>query len=678
MTRLVALVALVALAATAAPVRDVRTLLSDRAPVDAPAGEIARLELGPEVLARCQPDLADLRLVAASGTAVPFVIDSAEDPAATGSPALVTRSARITNVERTEERQEHGPTRWRETYELAVEGETPVGEADWELRLSTVRRRFVRHVDVEALDDAGGTRTLAMAAPVFTVDEAGDLVTARRTVPLSAFAPRLRVTIDGEGDGWLEPSFLLQATRSLPAVARARIVLDVLARSDANGTTTLDLALPGALVPDRLALATSTDVLRREIAVFRAPSRPDDVAVPVDPVGRGVIARQAPGAPLDPAEIPLRLRSGGRLPPGTKRLRVTIANGDSPPLADLVVTALVPVPVLLFVAPPESLDLYFGGTRVQAARYDVAALAAVWRSAFPDDIADASLGAVGPNPDYDPTPLLDVAMQPAKPVDRRLFTHARPLAIPATPDGLAHVDLDVGDLVVARADLADVRVVDAGDRQWPYVVEEAPVHRWTTVPLEPLASAEGWSRHRLHVAAAPVPADRIEIAPPAPVVDREVRLLSSDAADATLLAHGTIGRGPFVATLDGRRHETLVVAVRDGDEQPLALAEARVRLALPRLDVVAPAGDYTLLLGDSDAHAPEYGLARIRGLVGEARGETATAGQLGPNPAYSARAGLLEGGWLTRLGPTIALWSVLVGSGLLLVVITLRTVRRTD
>jgi hypothetical protein len=675
-SRLVAAIILALTATAANAARDVRAFLALRAPIDAPAGELVRLRLPPNLLARAQPDLADLRIVGESGQPVPFVLDSAEDPFGPHAKTLTYRDVEVANVDRTEERRENAPSIWRETYDLTVADLGPA-DAAWELAMLPHARHFVRHVDVDAVEDDETTRHLAVHAPIFALEgsthDSFAMATERLSVPLGAIAAHLRVTISGEGDGWVEPSFRLRATRPVPSVARVQVALDVAEQDDAKGVTTLDLTVPGALVPDALHFSTSTGALSRYVEVFTGMSATEATG---ERVGRGIIARAAPGDPLDPAEVHLRDEDGHRLPPGTDTLRVTIANGDSPALADLVVTALVPVPVLMFVGPTEPAYLYFGGSRVQAAQYDVTNLADVWRASGRAAIAEATVGAVETNPDYDPTPLLEIAMQPASSVDRRLFSHRRALTVPAAPDGLAYVDLDIDDLGVVRPDLADVRVVDATDRQWPYLVDDTPVHRWLTRPLEPLPPGDGWSYHRLPIAATRVPIDRIEIPTPAPVLDREVRLLASDAPGAPIVARGSIGAEPFVTELAGVHYDTLVVAVRDGDERPLPLTDALVRISLPRLDVVAPPGRYTLLLGNADAEPPDYALAGIRRLVDEARGTAATVGVLDRNPVHSATATVFGGAWLQRLGPGIAVWTVLLVGGLGLVLLTLRAVRR--
>jgi hypothetical protein len=89
--------------------------------------------------------------------------------------------------------------------------------------------------------------------------------------------------------------------------------------------------------------------------------------------------------------------------------------------------------------------LLFGGGRIRAPRYDIAALARL----LDGQASPARLGEVAPNPGFDDRPLLGFAMRPGAALDPRVFAYRRPISIPESRTGLARVRLEVADLVAA-------------------------------------------------------------------------------------------------------------------------------------------------------------------------------------------------------------------------------------
>jgi hypothetical protein len=116
--------------------------------------------------------------------------------------------------------------------------------------------------------------------------------------------------------------------------------------------------------------------------------------------------------------------------------------------------------------------------------------------------------------------------------------------------------------------------------------------------------------------------------------------------------------------------------VDDGDESSLSWRAVRARAVEPELFLVAPAGAYTLLIGNPDAAPPRYELERVRDVVLAVRGGTAAAEPLEANPRYSLGAHLASGDRLAGLLPRLALWTVLLAAVVVLGIVTLRTARR--
>jgi hypothetical protein len=117
------------------------------------------------------------------------------------------------------------------------------------------------------------------------------------------------------------------------------------------------------------------------------------------------------------------------------------------------------------------------------------------------------------------------------------------------------------------------------------------------------------------------------------------------------------------------RSDAWVLTIDDGDDAPLVLRSAAVRVPLPALFFAAEEGRYELLVGDPEAEPPRYELERVRGVVlAVAAGET-EAGALEPNPRFSRTARL------GSRGPTVLLWIAVALVVAVLVVLTLRLAR---
>jgi len=705
-------------------------LFPHRAALTAPGGRLARLLLPPEVLSACRDDLADLRIVDVQGREVPYVVDGGRAPGE-AIEVLETRWAELLGADRQTIGREHAPPLLREAYELAAPPASSSGEG-WDLVVVTDRERFVRRITVAAAEEGGGSdgsgggRVLAEGSVYRLSAPDGAQSAERRTrrerlrlalpSPLAAATAepggedgrteRFVVTLEGEGSPFLEPSFRYERSRRLPGLERTRVPLATLTQRSADGRTVVELSRPRGLVPDLLVLGTTTPALSRTLEVW------DDGPGAVDgALGGGTVFRlPTPGTntrggktgelAVEELEIPLAPGRGDRL-------RVVILNGDSPPLEKLTFEAAVRRPALLFSLPGDlgtepseaSAELLFGGGRAYAPRYDLGALLAALptpgrsvagqgaelgeRLVDPLYLADAHLGTVEANPRFDPSPALSFAHRPGARVDARLFRFRRALHVDPSPDGLARLPLSPEDLARARPDLADLRVVDADERQWAYLVED---NIPTALIDLPVARRDGdrpaTSRYELTLPAQPATLDRIVLEIDAPFFDRPFVLTGlpdsrrNGEPKERELARGRLHRRPgdprpVTVAFPRSRVESLFLDVEDGSDAPLPIVHARGRFPLPELYFPAPEGDYALLLGDPEAKAPSYELARARKLVLAVAAAPAEAGALEGNPAYRTGLRLLSGGGLQQL----LLWSALVIAVVVLALFTLRLAR---
>jgi hypothetical protein len=190
------------------------------------------------------------------------------------------------------------------------------------------------------------------------------------------------------------------------------------------------------------------------------------------------------------------------------------------------------------------------------------------------------------------------------------------------------------------------------------------------------------SLYHLQLPISPLDIDQLVIESDTPFFDRAYRLIARHPDETeTILAEGRLtlrAERPRPVTLAFRttRASALDLAIEDGDETPLTFRAARARAVEPELFLVAPAGDYSVLLGDAAAAAPRYELERVRDVVLAVGSGEATTGALVPNPDYSVRARLAGGDRLTGALPKLLLWTVLIGAVVVLTIITLRLARR--
>jgi hypothetical protein len=254
--------------------------------------------------------------------------------------------------------------------------------------------------------------------------------------------------------------------------------------------------------------------------------------------------------------------------------------------------------------------------------------------------------------------------------------------ISPSPEGLSRISLAPEDAALLRADLADLRVVDEGARQWPYLLGARA--RSAGVPLALTASRPERRRssYRLALPAAPLRVVSVSLRSQAPYFDRHFELYAEDEhGRQRMLAEGRLVKQalrprPVEIALAGEPVYALELLVDDGDDASLAFAEATADVLLPELFLVAPEGSYQLLLGNPDVPAPRYELERVRDVVLAASSNAADPGVLEPNPVYSLRARLGGEDGASGLLRTSLVWGVLLVAVAVLAALTLRVMRQ--
>lgn len=639
-------------------------LFPREAPVDVHGVDgLVRLPLTAEVLAATRPDLSDLRLHDAADREVPFLVDSGARPRASERP-FATYALEPTELERRVERGDSLRAHYRERLVVSAPGEAPEG-ARWTLRLDSRQDDFVRSVVVRRL----GGPELARG----TVFRLADPVRERLTVELPPLSPadgplQLEIEVVGEG-GYVEPTVQLTATTGPVAPPTLSVPLPIDAQVDRDGRTVYELARPVGLAPDRIRLTTDADHFYRSVRVL-------DLAQgrAARELGRGVVFRVASVAGAERLEIDVSRADG-------ERIRIEIDDGDSPPLSSPGFEAVVRQPTLVFDADGRDLRLRFGGGRAHRARYDVQRFVGTWLGdrLVALDVPEASLGEPSDNVAFDDGPALRFAMRPGRAAELPRFTHVAPVTVEGAREGLSRLRLPPAVLSIAAADLSDVRIVDGEGRQWPYLT--SPHLESDRVDAE-IGAPVIDDRRSTYAIALPVDRvvlDRLVVHTSAPYVDRPYVLRGIDERGRRVeLSRGRLTRAPDEAAplelaFEATRVSEVALVVEDGSDAPLPIDRVELSMPSATLFLAAPDGSYRLLVGDAEAEAPAYEIARATDLVLAVKAADATVGAPAANPAHVEPAWYASADWHVWL-----LWGVLLFAVVVLGVLTLRLARHVE
>jgi len=666
------------LAPALAGAQDLARLFPEEADVYVDAAGVVRLPLPPEVVAAASPDLADLRLFDRTGREVPYLVDPGV-PSGRVRRERVTVDARVSDLAREEMPRDDARALTREVYRVVLPEEDVAGA--WTLVADASQGRFVRRVEVRGVNADGSETVLVPRASLVRL---GQPLVDRDRIPLPPFAgAEIVLTIEGEEGFFLEPVLRFERDRDLAAAGTTEVPLRVLSERHENGRTVLELERPPALVASRLRFASATPAFDRAVRVHDVEPGGDTRSA-----GAGRIAR-APlpdGAAVRDAQLDVALGVVRG-----ERLRVEIDDGDSPPLEDVALVAVVSQPALLFALQTPSAAapagvLRFGGRRAYAPRYDVADLfrdavaASAELLADPARIPLARLGPIRANPSFDASPALAPMMLPGPAIEVDAWRWRRSVQVPPSPEGLVRIRLEPEDLAQARDDRSDVRVVDGAGRQWPYVFAPATERADVALRVEGPRTKDGRSTWRFVLPVEELRLDRLRFETLRPVLNRSYRLRTRDA-DGTehVLAEGVLAQplrraGALTIAFPPSRVSSLDLEVDDGDDAPIAITRADAPVALPSVLVAAPAGGYTLLAGNPDAERPAYEIERAREVVLDLRSVPASAG-----------AGVEHAGWTGTPGGAarqrlrlqqVAIWGAIVIAVSVLALLTLRLVRR--
>ncbi|MBK7585980.1 MAG: hypothetical protein IPI67_38065 [Myxococcales bacterium] len=622
----------------------------------APLG-LARLLLPSDVLGATASDLSDVRVFDAAGREVPFLIDSAARPVLPTSARVHDQRLEPVNVSRDSRARPGLANVSTEVYRVPMPHALPASQA-YELVLESSQPEFVRTLVVRDASSTSVTPLLASGS-VFRLEHPRR---ERRTLALPANLPaNLEVSIEGEGE-YLSPTFALRSREPRAPERRLSIALVEIARQTSGGHTRVELARPRGVVPDRLRLVSRSRTFHRAVTVRDAGPGGEDRLL-----GEGSFIR-AESVP-DAGDDEIRLDTA----PRSDRIALSIDDGESPPLEELSFEAVVSQPMLVFAA-DKGVLLRFGGGRAAPSAYDVQRFegSALGQAVIERAATEAVLGDRRDNPLFDPKPALAFGMRPGPSVDTSRFSHRRRVMVESAPEGLTRISLGPDELSRANADQTDLRFVDGDGRQWPYVVERGGVARDVELGIRAVSS-NGKSQLALELPRSPLSLDRIELASRTEYVDRAAELVgTTESGERRVLFRGRLSRrpgvtGPLSLAFDAARLTTLTLVIDDGSDAPFQVERASAHVTAADVYLVAPAGTYSMLFGDSAREPARYELERARGLVLAVPVGAATLGPVEPNPRYIRP---------RPPAPDLVLWAAIVIAVLVLGGLTLGLARR--
>jgi hypothetical protein len=667
MTRLTVVVALVGLTAAAAaqgPAADEPRAAwryrRDVAVPNAAAGAFVAVPLPPEVAVRSQRHLEDLRLVDGEGRETPYLMVD-DQPRAD-----VRRVAGALAESRQDGR--FGAT-WTADFGAPM--------AFDRLELEIPARDFAARFVVEGSTD--GTTWLAITDSFWAFDRlwqgrpvhdtALDVpVTTARFVRFTGADRRPPVRVTGA-------FALLRQRTSGSTWTRSAAVTP---REAAPGRSRYTVEVPAGFPVRRLEIDADDPAF----------ARPVEVLVHVDggaqSLGQATVYRlRLPDAAGDVEARVIDVAPG---PAGT--LTVDVQNGDSPPLTNPRVILSGPQTLLLAAPISAPLTLYYGNAVTRRAVYDLERLRP--QLTLVAGVPLATTGEEVENPRFRaPTPLGFLPARGAA-VDSGAWQFVRRLHIQAGDD-LYALTLDPGDAGRARADLADLRLVDAANRQVPYVLERDVAT--VSVPLEmapaqPLQERGRRSAVRLRLPSAALPAEIALTAIEFRMAESYFRRAATVSVTAGDHPQGrrVVGTAMLVSTdragesgaivripLGSVIAPELVLEIDDGDNAPLTVQSATALVPVPRLTFKATAGEYRLLFGNDEVEAPSYELDRLRREVLDYSAVPVPAEWL---DATAATGGPRRLGQVLREPPaTAVLWAALATAVVVLLVLTRRIVK---
>lgn len=555
-----------------------------------------RLDVDVPLLSRATSDLRDLRLFDGARREVGFLL---VEPAAGQARWIDGRILPIAST--------------KKTSGFEVDLGHPI-EVD-RLRLDGIAAPFLKRLRVEGSGDRGRWTLLSDATVFDLPDDRLRLL----DVPFDAGAFRyLRVTWDDSSSARITRVGGVSARvhNSGAALEPIRAAVAFRKRASEPGKSRYRIDLPGPHLPlDAIELRVANGNVFRGATVTE-PRLGNGEVLPTA-LGSGTVRRaERWGAVAEAMAIPIERPTG-------RELDLVIDDGNNAPLALVeVVARFAAQPWIYFETPnAATLTARYGEARLNAPRYDIEASRRFLENAKPATATWAE--EVAAQPIAETTESNGVASLQGAVVERGAFRVVRP--IPKAPAGLTVLLLDA-DVLARSCDVADVRIITAGDRQVPYIVEkrDEPL----VLPLAPqrVDGPRGTTVYRLKLPFETMPCGtRLVLRTSARVFERTITLrratderrgrVAEPIASATWRAADPDLPPPPItfdtSMADSGDGNVLEILVQEGDNAALPITSAEMLLPSVALRFHHPGSPLFLLYGNQDVDAPRYDLALL-------------------------------------------------------------------
>jgi hypothetical protein len=369
-------------------------------------------------------------------------------------------------------------------------------------------------------------------------------------------------------------------------------------------------------------------------------------------------------------------------------LDLVIDEGNNPPSEIRSITAVfAELPWIYFESTADTVIARYGNPSLKAPRYDLEAVRptlsiastteAAWGEARLRSEAEKISGVVPALPTIGAT------------IDPASFRYVRP--IPSGEAGLVTIPLDAAVLSHGRSDgFADVRVIDAANRQVPYLVERASEPLSLDLTIEPAAPRPAslpadrtLSVYRIRLPLEQLPQARVVLTTTARVFTRRVTVgvehrpdrrrrdpwFEPLATSGWAHADQESSAPALTMTMPPIEGRELLVTVEEGDNSALQLAPPRLLLPSFRLRLIRERdAALRLAYGRDDLSPPQYDLALI---APQLTGVAATEVMPGPEQTSGPASPVM------LMSPQI-FWGVLSLAVLVLIGLVVRLVRKSD
>jgi hypothetical protein len=369
-------------------------------------------------------------------------------------------------------------------------------------------------------------------------------------------------------------------------------------------------------------------------------------------------------------------------------LDLVIDEGNNPPSEIRSITAVfADLPWIYFESKGDTVIARYGNPSLNAPRYDLEALRPTLSitTAAEATWGEARLRAEEENVSSTGPSLPTVGST----LDAAMFRYVRP--IPSGGAGLITVPLDAPVLAHSQHTLfPDVRVLDASNRQVPYLVEKASEPLSLDLKLEPLAtrpaslsSDRRLSVYRVRLPLERLPSARLVLTTSARVFTRQVTVgiehgpsrrnrdpwFEAFVMEKWSHADQSSAAPPLTMAIRQVDSADVIVAVEEGDNSPLPIESSRLLLPSYQLRLIRDR-DAVLRLayGREDLTAPQYDLALI---ATQLTGAAAT--EVVPGPEQTGP----EAPPVLLMSPKV-FWGVLIVAVLVLLALVVRLVRKSD